>query len=454
MLDGDRQAWGALAAQLGNAGNRRRFVGRFWWGNLPDGSSGRDGMQDLLKELENEERADPAAAQKQWRAAIEAFEEALDEQRRLVAERTSVRRRLDHLPRARTALQRAEALHETRRKQESRSRARREAAEKEHLKAAEALSAAEAERSRHWEFKPGFWDVLFSLGRRLREWQRADDEILTRLHAARQEERDRAQRRGEAEQEHGAGLRALADAQRGRDTAARELAAAESAVEQAERRWPGHVPRGERLTDERLRELSAPWSDPELSRARTELFLAALGVHEAFVRAVPGRMRKSLRAAMSVLSGEARNAPDGAVRDALRALFLVVPVVSSTFASFPRLFKAFDAQSLGWLLVDEAGQATPQQAVGALWRSRRAVVVGDPLQLQPVTTLSLPAQQHLRGRFKVEDRWLPARASVQSLADSVTPLGTLLERGEGEPLWVGAPLRVHRRCDDPMFTVS
>lgn len=77
-----------------------------------------------------------------------------------------------------------------------------------------------------------------------------------------------------------------------------------------------------------------------------------------------------------------------------------------------------------------------------------------PLQLEPVTSLSLPAQQHLRAHFGVEERWLPARTSVQALADSVTPLGTLLERAEEEPLWVGAPLRVHRRCDDPMFTIS
>ncbi|HEY5246516.1 MAG TPA: hypothetical protein VIJ60_12675, partial [Acidimicrobiales bacterium] len=80
-----------------------------------------------------------------------------------------------------------------------------------------------------------------------------------------------------------------------------------------------------------------------------------------------------------------------------------------------------------WLLIDEAGQVAPQYAVGAIWRSRRALVVGDPFQLEPVVTIPDRAAHVMATRFGVDPVWVPPDASAQTLADRANPIGTHLD---------------------------
>lgn len=105
------------------------------------------------------------------------------------------------------------------------------------------------------------------------------------------------------------------------------------------------------------------------------------------------------------------------------------------------------------ILIDEAGQGIPQAAVGALQRVKRAVVVGDPLQIKPVVTLDPAIVEGLRQYFGVDECWSPYKSSIQSLSDRINPYGTTIETNT-EPLWIGCPLWVHRRCTDPMFTIA
>ncbi len=186
-------------------------------------------------------------------------------------------------------------------------------------------------------------------------------------------------------------------------------------------------------------ELAAPWTDREWNTARTELFFEALRLHRAFLKAESARIRASLHGAMDVLLGESLvNASEEAIRAAWQTLFFVVPVVSTTFASFGSMFSHLPEESLGWVILDEAGQAAPQQAAGAIWRGRRVIALGDPFQLEPVVPLSIAAQQALRRTFGVEEeRWLPGRTSVQHLADQRTAYGTYLPDEEAQ-VWVGA----------------
>jgi len=219
-----------------------------------------------------------------------------------------------------------------------------------------------------------------------------------------------------------------------------------------------HFPRNQMDQEDEERELSAPWADPEWNRARSELFLAALDLHRAFVTGVAWIFRRNVGHLIAAMRRSPDAPPPEAELAAWQTLFLLIPVVSTTFTSCGRLFQALGPESLGWLLIDEAGQAGPQKPVGALWRTQRAVFVGDPLQLEPIDQVPESVQSILRGCYGVAPLWKPSEVSAQGVADRFNRWGTTVRRrlkdGEFANVWVGAPLRVHRRCERPMFDVS
>lgn len=200
-------------------------------------------------------------------------------------------------------------------------------------------------------------------------------------------------------------------------------------------------------------QLSAPWIDRELNCARTDLFLAALNVHEQFIRQAATPFKKNLGRWVDLVKGDQKKLDDEQILHLWQTFFLVVPVISTTFASMRRLLGRLPTASLGWLLIDEAGQAIPQAAVGALQRTKRAVIVGDPLQIEPVFTQDAELVKDLQTHFGIDDCWSPTEASIQTLCDRSNSLGTEIEVNN-EPLWIGCPLWVHRRCIEPMAKIS
>jgi superfamily I DNA and/or RNA helicase len=83
------------------------------------------------------------------------------------------------------------------------------------------------------------------------------------------------------------------------------------------------------------------------------------------------------------------------------------------------------------------------------------VLVGDPQQLEPIVTLPSTAQTALLNRYRVAEEWFPDATSAQRAADRLNRFGTALPDPVGDgSTWVGAPLRVHRRCDRLMFEIS
>lgn len=204
------------------------------------------------------------------------------------------------------------------------------------------------------------------------------------------------------------------------------------------------------------RQPTAPWLTAEEHRQRDALFQAALDLHRAFIDAAAKPLRHNLNVMLQVLDGKgfADQTKDVMIPDLWSSLFLVVPAVSTTFASVGTMLARMPAEALGWLLVDEAGQAAPQQAVGAIMRANRAIVVGDPVQVQPVVLLPDRLTAAICQTFNVDpQRFGAPTASVQTLADDATAWFAEFPARIGSQT-VGVPLLVHRRCSSPMFDIA
>ena len=471
-LGPDETPWGLISCALGKRANRRKFVERFSFPVLRKGQA---------EEAVQPKGYDPERHQSFWewrdhyrgagfseaKAAFTALDAAVRERREQLARFSSLVAELAGHSETTYSLEQARLL--------SNARAR---LEREQAGLAEAGRALEVCRERLATLKeeerlipvPARWTLLLGKIPSTRFWKNPWRATFHAYHDDLQ--RNRAQQRQCVQEKLALDARKVA--------AESGVAQAWAAVDPAERGLRARVEEwrtkeaernelrlrfGQAAIPESACEIDEPrwqkeglWHDSELNELRSKLFAAALTVHEAWLAEVSikgGGFSPNIYAICDLLQGKRLVAPEHAVA-LWQSLFMVVPVVSSTFASIASQFEALGAGTLGWLFIDEAGQAVPQAAVGALWRARRAVVVGDPLQIEPVFTVPVKLIEALAKSSNLPEgmRITPYNASVQNLADAANPCGALVAGQGDEPEWVGSPLRVHRRCADPMFRIA
>lgn len=197
-------------------------------------------------------------------------------------------------------------------------------------------------------------------------------------------------------------------------------------------------------------QMSNPWFDEEYRRIQSELFISALKVRKQFLY----ENIKNIEAATRIWSKQQNYLDKNIfIQQAWNWINMVVPVISSTFASMGRMFSNIQANSLGHLFIDEAGQALPQASVGAIFRCKHVMAVGDPAQIKPVLTLDSYILSLLGRNYGVGEAYLSEDASTQTLIDSVSQYGFYKDLNNPED-WIGIPLWVHRRCKYPMFNIS
>ena len=434
-------AWGPFAACL--EGDRERFGEAFRLDVLADRSADA-GASGPLADRERQ----PEACAHAWHKAREEFLRAEQHAQALLRRRVEAdNRRVVHvelpgrMADERKAIAAATAQMRDAEQAAVQLRDRRDRAEHDRRDLEGRLAELDAQG-------PGPWATLRTIGSAHRRWRSRRRELSASLKAAAAHARTAAQACREADGKVADCAARLSSAlhtlQRLRRSASQIAVECAKDGESFGRAYPLDLSAGDAAREER-----APWLDAEVDAARSDLFAAAVRLHEAFVFAGGSDVRRGMAAAADVVAGETDGLTEPVLLAAWQLFFLAVPVVSATFASTGRMFAGLGREALGWLFVDDAGRIAPQLAVRALWGVKRAVVAGDPLHTGPAAPVPGRAMAEIARLYGIETTWLAPGASVQALADRVSAVGTVAAGADGRCTWVGSPLRIDRHPGPP-----
>ncbi|MGX1499842.1 hypothetical protein ACSSV1_004902 [Labrenzia sp. MBR-25] len=471
----ERDTWGVIAAVLGNSSNRFLFSQGFWRdeeNGLSTYLNHASGIPQIVSEPQgggrpplkrNREIVDREHPPANSREALTRWEKARTEFLGKLRDFRNVQTRLQelhvHLVRlSAIAIETAElvsslpALNSAAQELESNL-----------TTALQSLQAAESQLAKarqlgadHFSQRPGFFSRLFRTAR-YRHWSEQNQNLSRQTY--------QSEHNFHSSKETFEGLRSALAAKKQQIEEARQKLEAlnaerselETRLKQASAGLGAPIPDSAFFArgHEEIQKANV-WFDNAANRSRDDVFEAAIALHRAFVDCAADPLRQNLSVFVETFGTRSLGTPqkDALIADLWASFFLVVPVVSTTFASVNRMFSRLPSEALGWLLVDEAGQAVPQAAVGAMMRTKRAVVVGDPLQIEPVVTLPSSLTEEICGFFGIDALTYNApEASVQTIADAASMYCARFPIGSGHRD-VGAPLLVHRRCDNPMFDIS
>jgi hypothetical protein len=153
-------------------------------------------------------------------------------------------------------------------------------------------------------------------------------------------------------------------------------------------------------------------------------------------------------------------------KEKLRRISKITPIFISTFFSLPKFSSFFykevhpyyDLYDL--LIVDEAGQVSPDVSIASFSLAKKALIVGDIFQIKPVWSIEegidicqLEKQKLLSEQF-TEDEYDTLKTSGK-LASS----GSLMQMAQNACLFIenelpGVLLKEHRRCLDSIISYS
>lgn len=464
--------WGLVAAILGNSSNRAAFFNSFWWdkerglatylraaeGGLPqvNEEEDADNQYQIPFIIENEKPPrNIIESMEKWDLARKDFLKKYAKAKKIQDDLHDIYKALCNKQSKFEELKRTTHLYDLAEQEQTELYRKLNEAQISYDNAVSSERKAEANKSDYSMIKPSFYTKLINK-ESFKAWNVHMEALLIKLDNAREELRNAYSNKVCLEKSYAISESKLIKITNDKKKAENELSATLATIEK------GKAMLGESLPDETFwvlddseLQLKSPWLTKDFQQARDDLFVATMKLHRAFIDASAKYIRHNLRCFIEVHRGRTFNdKQEDIIRSLWATFFLVVPVVSTTFASTSRLFSDLNREQIGWLLIDEAGQATPQAAIGALWRSKRAVIIGDPLQIEPVVSIPPKLTRAIFSNYNLpSDYWAAPDVSVQAIADRISWFGTFISMEDGD-IRVGCPLRVHRRCEQPMFSIS
>ena len=132
------------------------------------------------------------------------------------------------------------------------------------------------------------------------------------------------------------------------------------------------------------------------------------------------------------------------------SLSLVYPVMATTLVSayktagYSKLEELKEYKPWNIVLCDEAGMISAESVVPLLCRSKKAIIVGDPLQIEPIRNIPEGTQERLRDKYFAQNNTLYERVSPVSVTAyhraAGCHSGLVTDKGHG------IILDEHRRC--------
>ncbi len=186
----------------------------------------------------------------------------------------------------------------------------------------------------------------------------------------------------------------------------------------------------------------------ELHSLQVELFEWSWQFQQQEARRRKDEVIASIRTYIALLNGEwdAYRQLSRNWRNIYQDISLLFPVFLCTLHSIRSLLPYPDSGCIDQVIVDEAGQIPPLQVFPVLVRCNRALIVGDPLQLEPVVNLSDQKKEEYRSKSFLEpgltdvdyDRYSPTATTAYHRAAGAS--------GQPGDIGQGIILKYHYRC--------